>query len=170
MLKTALHTETSIAEPSYSLIKQAGIVIGASAVIAVCARLVLPLPLHPSPLDPGELWSVVDRPDAGKPARVCRRCAVPGVGCHGLARVQSGWSGRHRPVVRSDCWLLVGLPGGRLCGWMDRGARTNRICAQPVSGRDCRVGAVCGRPQLAGRDDAQLATCGIFRFVSVPCC
>ncbi len=50
MLKTALHTETSIAEPSYSLIKQAGIVIGASAVIAVCARLVLPLPYTPVPL------------------------------------------------------------------------------------------------------------------------
>ncbi|MGB8770335.1 MAG: biotin transporter BioY [Candidatus Korobacteraceae bacterium] len=50
MLKTALHTEASVAESSPSLIKQAGIVIGASAVIAVCARLVIPLPFTPVPL------------------------------------------------------------------------------------------------------------------------
>src|SRR5271167_3355019 len=50
MLKTALHNEARIAEPSSSLIKQAGIVIGASAVIAVCARLVVPLPFTPVPL------------------------------------------------------------------------------------------------------------------------
>ena len=50
MYKTALHTEASVAESSSSLIKQAGIVIGASAVIAVCARLVFPLPFTPVPL------------------------------------------------------------------------------------------------------------------------
>ncbi len=50
MLKTALHTEAVTAESSSSLIKQAGIVICASAVIAVCARLVLPLPFTPVPL------------------------------------------------------------------------------------------------------------------------
>ena len=50
MLRTALHTETSVAESSSSWLKQAGIVIGASAVIAVCARLVLPLPFTPVPL------------------------------------------------------------------------------------------------------------------------
>ena len=49
MYKTALHTEASVAESSYSLIKQAAIVIGASAVIAVCARLVFPLPFTPVP-------------------------------------------------------------------------------------------------------------------------
>ena len=50
MLKAALHTDVSVAESSSSWIKQAGIVIGASAVIAVCARLVLPLPFTPVPL------------------------------------------------------------------------------------------------------------------------
>ena len=50
MLKAALHADANVSESSSSLIKQAGIVIGASAVIAVCARLVLPLPFTPVPL------------------------------------------------------------------------------------------------------------------------
>jgi biotin transport system substrate-specific component len=43
-----IHDE--VAERPASLIKQAGIVICASAVIAVCARLAVPLPLTPVPL------------------------------------------------------------------------------------------------------------------------
>jgi biotin transport system substrate-specific component len=53
MLKTALRTDGSVAEQSSSLIKQAGIVIGASAVIAVCSRLIVPLPFTPVPLTLG---------------------------------------------------------------------------------------------------------------------
>jgi len=53
MLKTALHPEASVAEHSSHLIKQAGIVICASAVIAVCSRFVLPLPFTPVPLTLG---------------------------------------------------------------------------------------------------------------------
>ncbi len=50
MSKTAIHSEIAAAERPFSLIKQAGIVICASAVIAVCARLMLPLPFTPVPL------------------------------------------------------------------------------------------------------------------------
>src|SRR5208283_1185168 len=53
MLKTALHAEGAVTEQPYSLIKQAGIVIGASAAIAVCSRLILPLPFTPVPLTLG---------------------------------------------------------------------------------------------------------------------
>jgi len=53
MLKAALRAEGSVAEQSSSLIKQAGIVICASAVIAVCSRLILPLPYTPVPLTLG---------------------------------------------------------------------------------------------------------------------
>ncbi len=53
MLRTALNNEASLAPQSSSLIKQAGIVICASAVIAVCSRLVLPLPFTPVPLTLG---------------------------------------------------------------------------------------------------------------------
>ena len=50
MAQTAVRTQTNVAEHWLSLVKQAGIVIGASAVIAVCARLVIPLPFTPVPL------------------------------------------------------------------------------------------------------------------------
>jgi biotin transport system substrate-specific component len=53
MLKTAAHTDRPVAEQSSALIKQAGIVICASAVIAVCSRLILPLPFTPVPLTLG---------------------------------------------------------------------------------------------------------------------
>jgi biotin transport system substrate-specific component len=50
MLKTAIHADTRAAEWPNSLIKQTAIVICASAVIAVCARLAVPLPFTPVPL------------------------------------------------------------------------------------------------------------------------
>jgi biotin transport system substrate-specific component len=53
MLKTALQNDGVVAGQSSSLIKQAAIVVGASAVIAVCSRLVVPLPFTPIPLTLG---------------------------------------------------------------------------------------------------------------------
>lgn len=53
MLKAALPVHADVAERSSSLVKQAGIVICASAVIAVGSRLVLPLPYTPVPLTLG---------------------------------------------------------------------------------------------------------------------
>ncbi len=50
MARTVAHAQENVAEPWLGLAKQAAIVIGASAVIAVCARLVLPLPFTPVPL------------------------------------------------------------------------------------------------------------------------
>jgi biotin transport system substrate-specific component len=50
MAQAEVRTHGAVSEQWLSLAKQAGIVIGASAVIAVCARLVLPLPFTPVPL------------------------------------------------------------------------------------------------------------------------
>jgi len=50
MARAEIRTQAAVSEQWLSLAKQAGIVIGASAVIAVCARLVLPLPFTPVPL------------------------------------------------------------------------------------------------------------------------
>ena len=50
MTQVGVRTSGTVGEHWLSLAKQAGIVIGASAVIAVCARLVLPLPFTPVPL------------------------------------------------------------------------------------------------------------------------
>ncbi len=49
-MSKALPITTNAAEQSFSLIKQTAIVICASAVIAVCARLMVPLPFTPVPL------------------------------------------------------------------------------------------------------------------------
>src|SRR5208283_773041 len=50
MAQVEVRTHEAVSEQSLGLAKQAGIVIGASAVIAVCARLILPLPFTPVPL------------------------------------------------------------------------------------------------------------------------
>lgn len=50
MAQAEVRTHGTVAEQWLSLAKQAGFVVGASAVIAVCARLVLPLPFTPVPL------------------------------------------------------------------------------------------------------------------------
>jgi biotin transport system substrate-specific component len=50
MARTAVSIHENSAEQWLGLAKQVAIVIGASAVIAVCARLVLPLPFTPVPL------------------------------------------------------------------------------------------------------------------------
>jgi len=49
-MSKALHIDSPIAEQPLGLIKQTAIVICASAVIAVCARLTVPLPFTPVPL------------------------------------------------------------------------------------------------------------------------
>ena len=49
-MSKAISIASSASERPTSLLKQAGIVICASAVIAVCARLILPLPFTPVPL------------------------------------------------------------------------------------------------------------------------
>jgi biotin transport system substrate-specific component len=49
-MSKAIFVDTNVPERSTSFIKQVAIVICASAVIAVCARIVLPLPFTPVPL------------------------------------------------------------------------------------------------------------------------
>ena len=49
-MSKALHIDQQVAEQPLHLAKQTAIVICASAVIAVCARLMLPLPFTPVPL------------------------------------------------------------------------------------------------------------------------
>jgi len=49
-MSKAVQFESSVSGQPISILKQAGIVVCASAVIAVCARLILPLPFTPVPL------------------------------------------------------------------------------------------------------------------------
>jgi len=49
-MSRAIHIDSSVSERPISFAKQTAIVICASAVIAVCARIILPLPFTPVPL------------------------------------------------------------------------------------------------------------------------
>ncbi len=49
-MSKAIHVDSRVSEQPIRLLKQGAIVICASAVIAVCARLMLPLPFTPVPL------------------------------------------------------------------------------------------------------------------------
>lgn len=49
-MSKAIHIQENVADRSLHVVKQVGIVICASAVIAVCARLTVPLPFTPVPL------------------------------------------------------------------------------------------------------------------------
>ena len=60
MFKAAFPIEQGIAEQPLSLLKQTAIVICASAVIAVCARLAVPLPFTPVPLTLANFGVIVD--------------------------------------------------------------------------------------------------------------
>jgi len=55
MAKAAMRVQDSPAEQSFSRLRQIAVVVCASAVIAVCSRLVLPLPFTPVPLTLGNL-------------------------------------------------------------------------------------------------------------------
>ncbi len=59
--------QSNPAEQSFSLIKQTAVVICASAVIAVCARLTVPLPFASRAADAGKFRSAVDRLVPGQP-------------------------------------------------------------------------------------------------------
>lgn len=49
-MSKAIHINGDVSERSFGLLKRTAIVICASAVIAVCARIILPLPFTPVPL------------------------------------------------------------------------------------------------------------------------
>ena len=57
---------------------QAPIVVSASLFVALCARVTVPLPFTPVPVDLAEFWRAPGRPDFGKPPRLCGPGALPG--------------------------------------------------------------------------------------------
>ena len=125
MENTAIRSERSVGLPAASLLKQAALVVGGSAVIALCARLMLPLPYTPVPLTlanfgvllVGLTWAAV----ADSPPRRFISDGAP-------------WGCRSSPWRAQVAWLNclgasgipVGLSSGRvLAGWIsERGVRS----------------------------------------------
>ena len=133
MLKTALHTDGSVAEQSSSLIKQAGIVIGASAVIAVCSRLILPLPFTPVPLTLGNFAVLLVGLAIGSRRGFAAAALYLAWGAMGLPVFNPAGPGRRRPVARSHRRISLGLSRDGVSGGMDRRARLVRASLAMLS-------------------------------------
>ena len=100
MAKAAIGVRESSAEQAFSVLRQIAIVVGASAVIAVCARLMLPLPFTPVPLTLANFGVLLVGLTLGSRRGFRGRGALPGLGRHGIARLQPS-RGR---AASLNCW------------------------------------------------------------------
>ncbi len=129
----------------------------------------LAVALHACSADAGEFRRPAGWPDARQQTRFRCRRSVPGLGRDGLARVQPCWSGRDRPVTRTDGRIPVGLSRCRLYRGLDCRARCLPELHPKPGCRNCgRSAAVCQRDCMAGCLDPQLAQRGNLRAVSLP--
>ncbi len=114
-MSNAVHIE-AIAERPLSIIKQAGIVICASAVIAVCARIMVPLPFTPVPLTLANFGVLLVGLDAGQPPRIRRSRAVSCLGRDGTAGIRVVGTGQHCADAGADRRISVGISCRRVPG------------------------------------------------------
>ncbi len=167
MLKTAIHTDGSISEQSSSLIKQVGIVICASAVIAVCARLSLPLPFTPVPLTLGNFAVLLVGLAIGSRRGFAAAALYLGWGAMGLPVFSSAGPGGIAQMLGPTGGYLWAYPVmAFLAGWIaERGHPS--LARNLVAGTIGELALFAGGLGLAGDHDAQLATRGVLRVVSV---
>jgi biotin transport system substrate-specific component len=123
MENTALRTHTNV-EHSSSFIKQAGLVIGASAVIAVCARLVLPLPFTPVPLTLANFGVLLVGLTLGSRRGFAAAALYLGWGAMGLP-VFAGGAGAAYLLGTTAGYLWAYPVVAFIAGWIvERGARS----------------------------------------------
>ena len=140
MSRTAVNTHDNFSEQALGLAKQAGIVIGASAVIAVCARLVLPLPFTPVPLTLANFGVLLVGLALGSKRGFAAAALYLAWGAMGLPVFSPAGVGGIGTTSRSDRRISAGLPGGRLRGRLDLGARQSlRLCRNLVAGMVAEV-------------------------------
>ena len=118
-----LSIDSRVSTQPVSIVKQAGIVICASAVIAVCARVMLPLPFTPVPLTLANFGVLLVGLALGSRRGFAAAALISGLGCDGTAGVCVGRSGKRGSAAGSHRRISLGLPGSRVFGRLDRGAR-----------------------------------------------
>ncbi len=111
MAQIGVHTQAGISDRWLAFAKQSAIVIGASAVIAVCARLVLPLPFTPVPLTLANFGVLLGWLVSRKQARIRLRSPVSCLGRDGPASLQPRRSRRTRPAFWPHRRISAGVPG-----------------------------------------------------------
>ena len=70
-------------------LRQVALVVGASLLVALCARITIPFAVHAGSADGAEFWRAAGGLDAGQPSRICGAGAVFGRRRGGAAGVQS---------------------------------------------------------------------------------
>jgi len=124
MENTALRTHANV-EHSSSLIKQAGLVIGASAIVAVCARLVLPLPFTPVPMTLANFGVLLVGLALGSRRGFAAAALYLGWGALGLPVFAGGAAGPAYLTGATAGYLWAYPVVAFIAGWItERGARS----------------------------------------------
>ena len=170
MSKTATHSQIEVAEQPFSLIKQTVIVICASAVIAVCARLIVPLPFTPVPLTLANFGVLLVGLTLGSRRGFAAAALYLAWGAMGLPVFASSGPGSIAQMLGPTGGYLWAYPViAFLAGWIAERGKPE-LCAQPVGADRGEIVLFAARHQLAGDYDAQLAAGRVLRTVSVPVC
>ena len=142
--------ETNAAEQSHSLIKQTGIVICASAVIAVCARLMVPLPFTPVPLTLANFGVLLVGLTLGSRRGFAAAALYLAWGAMGLPVFASAGPGSIAQLLGPTGGYLLGVPGDSVPGRLDRRARRTELHPESGGRADGGTCAVRRGHQLAG--------------------
>ena len=134
MLKAAFPVQAGVAERPSSLVKQAGIVICASAVIVVCSRLVLPLPYTPVPLTLGNFAVLLVGLTLGSRRGFAAAALYLAWGAMGMPVFSPAGPGGIAQLLGSTAGYLWAYPVmAFLAGWIaERGASFTRNLAAGV--------------------------------------
>ncbi len=126
MAKAISGTRASSAERSISGLRQVAIVVCASAVIAVCARLVLPLPFTPVPLTLANFGVLLVGLTLGSKRGFAAAALYLGWGAMGLPVFSSAGPGGIAQLLGPTAGYLWAYPVmAFIAGWIaERGARS----------------------------------------------
>ena len=136
MLKAALPTDVTLAPRFSSLVRQAGIVLCASAVIAVGSRLVLPLPFTPVPLTLGNFAVLLVALTLGSRRGFAAAALYLGYGAMGLPVFSPAGPGGIAQLLGPTAGYLWAYPVvAFVAGWIaERGAGLTRNLVAGVVG------------------------------------
>jgi len=136
MLKAALPTDVTLAPRSSSLVRQVGIVLCASAVIAVGSRLVLPLPFTPVPLTLGNFAVLLVALTLGSRRGFAAAALYLGYGAMGLPVFSPAGPGGIAQLLGPTAGYLWAYPVvAFVAGWIaERGAGFTRNLVAGVIG------------------------------------
>ena len=170
MAQIGVHIQAGISDRWLAFAKQLAIVIGASAVIAVCARLVLPLPFTPVPLTLANFGVLLVGLSLGSKRGFAAAALYLSWGAMGLPVFSpAGVGGLAQLFGPTGGYLLAYPVVAFLAGWLaERGVAsfaTQYLCRNRRGSCSLRF-----RNRLASNRHRKLAEGLCFRPAAVPVC